>query len=68
MRVSCVKVSLNAIPKKKSIAGQVLTYNSKNFHRLNKKLDLKRPMGKFEKPFLRKTDQKAKKNRKSRSK
>ena len=28
----------------KNIAGQVLTYNSKNFHRLNKKLDLERTM------------------------
>ena len=38
--------------KKKNIAAQVLTYNSKNFHWLNKKLDLERTMSELEKPFL----------------
>ena len=36
---------------KKNIAGQVLTYNSKNFHRLNRKLDQKRTMNGLGKPF-----------------
>ena len=36
---------------KKNIAGQVLTYNSKNFHWLNRKLDLELTMNGLEKPF-----------------
>ena len=44
----CVKIL------KKNIAGQVLTYNSKNFHWLNKQLDLERTMGELGKPFLKK--------------
>ena len=36
--------------KQKNIAGQVLTYNSKNFD-LTGKLDLERTMGEFRKPF-----------------
>ena len=42
----------------KNIAGQVLTYNSKNFHWLNKKLDLERTMSQSGKPFLKKSDKK----------
>ena len=38
----------------KNIAGQVLTYNSKNFHGLNRKLDLERTMNGLEKPFRKK--------------
>ena len=38
----------------KNIAGQVLTYNSKNFHCLNKQLDLERTMSELGKPFLKK--------------
>ena len=36
---------------KKNIAGQVLTYNSKNFHWQNRKLDQERTMNGFWKPF-----------------
>ena len=43
---------------KKNIAGQVLTYNSKNFHRLNKELDLERTMSEMDKLFLKKSDKK----------
>ena len=39
---------------KKNVAGQVLTYNSKNFHWLNKKLDLEWTMNGLEKPFRKK--------------
>ena len=42
----------------KNIAGQVLTYNSKNFHWLNRKLDLERTMNGLEKPFTKKSDPK----------
>ena len=42
----------------KNIARQVLTYNSKNFHGLNKKLDLERTMSELRKPFLKKSDKK----------
>ena len=35
----------------KNIVRQVLTYNSKNFHWLNKKLDLERTMSELEKQF-----------------
>ena len=49
----------------KNIAGQVLTYNSKNFHSLNKKLDIERTTSELGKPFLKKSDKKnKKKNRK----
>ena len=34
----------NCDDKTKNIAGQVLTYNSKNFHCPNRKLDLERTM------------------------
>ena len=44
--------------KKKNIAGQVLTYNSKNFHWLNKQLDLERTMSELWKSFLKKSDEK----------
>ena len=37
----------------KNIAGQVLTDNSKNFHWLNKKLDLDRRMNELERPVLK---------------
>ena len=39
---------------KKNRAGQVLTYNSKNFHWLNKKLDLERTMSESGKSFRKK--------------
>ena len=45
----------------KKTAGQVLTYNSKNFHWLNRKLDLERTMKGLEKPFRKKSDPKIKK-------
>ena len=48
---------------KKNIAGQVLTYNPKNFHCL-KKLDLKRTMNGLEKPFRKKSDPKNRKKSK----
>ena len=51
----------------KNIAGQVLTYNSKKFHRINKKLDIEQTMSELGKPFL-KNQIKNKKNRKSMSK
>ena len=37
----------------KNKAGQVLTYNSKKFHRINKKLDLEWTMSELVKPFLK---------------
>ena len=46
----------------KNTAGQVLTYNSKNFHLLNKKLEPERTMIELGKPFLNKSDEKVKKN------
>ena len=51
----------------KNIAGQVLTYNSKNFHWLNKKLDLERTMNGLGKPFRKESDPKNRKNRKNQS-
>ena len=48
---------------KKNIAEQVLTYNSKNFHWLNRKLDLERIMNVLGKPF--KSDPKNRKNSKN---
>ena len=39
---------------KKNIAGQVLTYNSKNFHWLYRKLDIERTMSGLGKPFRKK--------------
>ena len=51
----------------KNIAGQVLTYNSKNFHWLNRKLDLERTMNGLEKPFRKKSDPKNRKNSKNQS-
>ena len=38
----------------KNIAGQVLTYNTKNFHRLNEKLHLEPTRGELGKLFLKK--------------
>ena len=52
---------------KKNIAGQVLTYNSKNFHWLNRKLDLERTMNGLEKPFRKKSYSKNWKNSKNQS-
>ena len=52
---------------KKNIAGQVLTYNSKNFHWLNRKLDLERTMNGLGKPFRKKSDPKNRKNSKHQS-
>ena len=52
----------------KNIAGQVLTYNSKNFHWLNRKLDLERTMNGLGKPLRKKSDPKTRKrNSKSQS-
>ena len=53
--------------KQKNIAGQVLTYNSKNFHWLNRKLDLERTLNGLEKPFRKKSDPKNRKNSKNQS-
>ena len=53
--------------KQKNIAGQVLTYNSKNFHWLNKKLDRERTMNGLGKPFRKKSDPKNRKNCKNQS-
>ena len=44
----------------KNIAGQVLTYNSKNFHWLNRKLDQERTMNGLQKPFRKKNRSKKK--------
>ena len=52
----------------KNIAGQVLTYNSKNFHWLNKKLDLERTMNGLGKPFRKKSDPKNRKTEKIKAK
>ena len=46
--------------KFKNIAGQVLTYNSKDFHWLNKKLDPERTINGLEKPFRKKSKKKIK--------
>ena len=43
---------------KKNIAGQVLTYNSKNFNWLNKKVDIERTMSELGKPFFLKSGKK----------
>ena len=51
----------------KNIAGHVLTYNSKNFHWLNRKPDLERTMNGYEKPFRKKSDRKNWKNSKDQS-
>ena len=51
----------------KNIAGQVLTHNSKNFHRLNRKLDQEWTMNELGKPFRNKSDPKNRKNCKNRS-
>ena len=48
----------------KNIAGQVLTYNSENFHLL-KKLDLEWTITELGKPFLKKSDQKKLKKQKT---
>ena len=52
---------------KKNIAGQVLTHNSKNFHWLNRKLDLERTTNGLGKPFRKKSDSKTRKNSKNQS-
>ena len=52
----------------RNIAGQVLTYNSKNFHWLNRKLDLERTMNGLGNPFRKNSDPKIRKNRKIRVK
>ena len=49
----------------KNIAGQVLTYNSKNFHWLNRKLGLERTMNGLGKPLRKKSDPKNRKNSKN---
>ena len=48
--------------QKKNIEGQVLTYNSKNFHWLNRKLDLERTMNGLGKPSRKKSNRKNKKH------
>ena len=48
-----VKRNIFLFDEVKNIAGQVLTYNSKNFHWLNKQLDLERTMSELGKPFLK---------------
>ena len=55
------------INNKKNIAGQVLAYNSKKYHWLKRKLDLKRTMNKLGKPFRKKSDPKNRKNSKNQS-
>ena len=55
------------IRRSKKTARQVLTYNSKNFHWLNRKLDLERTMNGLEKPFRKKSDPKNRKNSKHQS-
>ena len=52
--------------EKKNI-GQVLTYNSKNFHWLNRKLDQERTMNRLRKPFRKKSGPENWKNRKNQS-
>ena len=51
--------------EEKNIAGKVLTYNSQNFHRLNRKLDLERTMNGLGKPLRKKFDPKNRKNSKN---
>ena len=53
---------------KKNIAGQVLTYNSKNFHWLNRKLDLERTKNGLGKSFRKKSYPKNWKNSKFKKK
>ena len=48
------KMSLHMEQKIKNITGQVLKYNSKNFHRLNKKIDIDWTMSELGKQFLKK--------------
>ena len=48
----------------KNIAGQVLTYNSKNFHWLNRKLNLEKTMNGLGKPFRKKIRSKKSKKQK----
>ena len=52
---------IKSYSKLKNIAGQVLTYNSKDFLWLNEKLDLERTATESGKPFLKKSDKKIKK-------
>ena len=58
-----VKRNIFLFDEVKNIAGQVLTYNSKNFHWLNKQLDLERTMSELGKPFLKKSDEKKQKKK-----
>ena len=53
-----VKQNIFLFDEVKNIAGQVLTYNSKNFHWLNRKLDQERTMNGLGKPFRKKSDPK----------
>ena len=52
---------------KKNIAGRVLTYNSKNFYGLNRKIDLERTMNGLGKQLRKKPIQKIDENSKNRS-
>ena len=53
-----VRRNKNLLDEVKNIAGQVLTYNSKNFHWLNRKLDLERIMNGLVKPLKKNPIQK----------
>ena len=53
---------------KKNIAGQVLTYNSKIFHWLNKQLDLEGTMSELGKSFLKNKNNQMKKKTKKKQK
>ena len=57
----------NLLSAKKNIAGQVLTYNSKNFHWLNRTLDFERTMNGLGKPFRKKSNPKNRENSKNQS-
>ena len=43
-----VRQNKNLLDEEKNVAGQVLMYNSKNFHWLNKELDLDRIMSEMD--------------------
>ena len=62
-----VKQNIFLFDEVKNIAGQVLTYNSKNFHWLNRKLDLERTMNGLEKSFRKKSYPKNRKNSRNQS-
>ena len=61
------KAKIFYLTKYKNIAGQVLTYYSKHFHCLNRKLDLELTMNGLGKPFRKKSDPKNWKNSQNQS-